>query len=300
MRLVAIMSVCGFLANLGNAEARLCVVATTEDLAYFARVIGGDAVEVKAILKGYQDPHFAAARPSYMVAVSKADLILSVGLDLEVGWLPLVLQGARNPKVLPGNPGYLDCSQFISPLDVLAAGVDRTKGDVHPKGNPHYWLDPERALAVARGIASRMKHLAPENAPLYQAGLARLEAEIVRAREEAQTILQGVEPPPIVTYHATFSYFFDRFGLSPTAYIEPKPGIPTTPSHVAWLNETLARLPRPPLFLVEPYYDPDLPRDLAARNRGRAVVVPSSVGGMVGADTYLALLTAIARAIAGG
>ncbi len=297
---IVLLSLAGLAAGMeGKAQARLRVVSTVEDLAYFARAIGGDAADVQSILKGYQDPHFAAARPSYMVTVSRADLVLSVGLDLEIGWLPLVLQGARNPDVLPGNSGFLDCSQFITPIEVPPAGADRSKGDLHPKGNPHYWLDPENALAVARGIAARMGQLDPASTSVFQGGLARLEAEIASARDEVRTMLQGVDPPAIVTYHVTFSYFFDRFGLRATAYIEPKPGIPPTPSHVATLNETLARLPRPPLFLVEPYYDPDIPREMAERTRGRAVIVPSSVGGIAGADSYRAVLTAVARAIAG-
>lgn len=302
MRQIAIVLVflVGWLAGAERvALARLRVVATTEDLAYFARVIGGDAAEVRAILKGYQDPHVAAARPSYMVAVSRADLVLSVGLDLEIGWLPLILQGARNPDVMPGHPGLLDCSQFIAPIEVPPAGPDRSKGDLHPMGNPHYWLDPDRALAVARGIAARMTQLDPGNAETFQAGLGRLEAEVAQTREEVLALLRGLDPPPLVTYHVTFSYFFERFGLRATAYIEPKPGIPPTPSHVATLNETLARLPHPPLFLVEPYYDPDIPREMAERTRGRAVIVPSSVGGVQGADSYQAVLTAITRAIAG-
>ncbi len=302
MRQIAIVLMClvGWSAGAPRAAlARLRVVATTEDLAYFARMIGGDEAEVQSILKGYQDPHFAAARPSYMVAVSRADLVLAVGLDLEIGWLPLILQGARNPDVMPGNPGFLDCSQFIAPIEVPPAGSDRSKGDLHPKGNPHYWLDPDRALAVARGIAARMEQRDPAGAPRFRQGLTRLEAEIAQARDEVQALLRGVDPPPLVTYHVTFSYFFERFGLRPTAYIEPKPGIPPTPGHVADLNDTLSRLPHPPLFLVEPYYDPDIPREMAERTRGRTVIVPSSVGGVEGADSYQAVLTAITRAIAG-
>jgi len=281
------------------ALARLRVVATTSDLAYFASVIAGDAADVQSILKGYQDPHFAAAKPSYMVAVNRADLLLAVGLDLEIGWLPLIVQGARNPRVLPGEKGFLDCSQFIEPIEVPAAGADRSKGDLHPRGNPHYWLDPQKALKVARGIAQRMQALDPSSAAMFQSGLERLEREIREAEEAVRAALRGVEPPPLVTYHVTFSYFFHRFGLGATAYIEPKPGIPPSPSHVASLETSLRALGRSPLFLVEPYYDPDIPRQLAARTGGRAVIVPSAVGGTEAADTYRSVLIALARAIAG-
>lgn len=283
----------------GPAAARLRVVTTTADLAYFANVIGGDAAEVQSILKGYQDPHFAAAKPSYMVAVSRADLVLAVGLDLEIGWFPLILQGARNPSVMPGNPGFLDCSQFIEPIEVPAGGADRSKGDLHPKGNPHYWLDPQRAIAVARGIAARMEQLEPASGATFKAGLARLEEEIRQAEEEVRSLLHSTPLPPIVTYHVTYSYFFERFGLHAVAYIEPKPGIPPSPGHVTNLHEILSRLPSPPVFLVEPYYDPDIPKNLAAKVRGRAAIVPSSVGGTDGAQTYRDMLTTLAKVIAG-
>ncbi len=237
---VAVLSVLWLAVGFAHtALARLRVVATTQDLAYFAKVIGGEAAEVQSILKGYQDPHFAAARPSYMVAVSRADLVLSVGLDLEIGWLPLILQGARNPSVMPGNPGFLDCSQFITPIEVPPAGADRSKGDLHPKGNPHYWLDPERALAVARGVAERMTQLDQGNAATFQKGLERLQDEIKKAQREVQAILTGSPSPPVVTYHVTFSYLFERFGLHATAYIEPKPGIPPTPSHLIIFSPAL-------------------------------------------------------------
>lgn len=281
-----------------EANARLRVVATTEDLAYFARVIGGQVVEVQAILKGYQDPHFASAKPSYMVAVSRADLVLAIGLDLEIGWLPLVLQGARNPNVMPGNKGFLDCSQFITPIEVPPAGADRSKGDLHPKGNPHYWLDPERASAVAQGIARRMQELDAKEAATYQAGLNNLLEEIRSAQAETRKIL-GQSTPPIVTYHVTFSYFFERFGLRAAAFIEPKPGIPPNPSHVSSLSALLGSLPAPPVFLVEPYYDPGIPKNLAAKHGGRVVVVASSVGGTKGAETYRDVLVGLAKAITG-
>lgn len=280
-----------------STHAKLRVVSTTEDLAYFARIIGGERAEVSSILKGYQDPHFAQAKPSYMVAVNKADLVLSVGLDLEIGWLPLVLQGARNPKVMPGEKGFLDCSEFIEPIEVPPSGADRSKGDLHPKGNPHYWLDPLRALAVARGIEARMEVLDPEGAQTFREGLGRLEKEIEAAKAEVERIKGNKEAPPIVTYHVTFSYFFQRFGLSPVAFIEPKPGIPPTPSHIATLEATLRSLPRPPLFLVEPYYDQDLPRRLAEKSSGRFALVASSVGGLEGVKTYSDLLKSLAKAI---
>lgn len=282
-----------------QVSAKLKVVTTTQDLGYFAKTIGGDNVEVATILKGYQDPHFATAKPSYMVQLNRADLLIFVGLDLEIGWLPLVLQGARNPAIMPGNSGCLDASQFITPIEVPPAGADRSKGDLHPKGNPHYWLDPENAAKVAKGIAERLKQLDPEHASVYDTGLNRLLSEIQRAEEEVTALLAHTNRPPIVTYHVTFSYFFTRFGLASIGFIEPKPGIPPSPGYVAELVTRLKNLPQPPIILVEPYYDQDVPRKIAEQTGGRSVLVPSSIGGTEAAQTYHDLLMEIARAIMG-
>jgi len=281
------------------AMAKIKVVTTSADLAYFARAIGGEDAEVSSILKGFQDPHFAAAKPSYMVAVSRADLLLSIGLDLEIGWLPLIVQGARNPDIMPGAPGFLDCSQFVTPIEIPAAGVDRSKGDLHPKGNPHYWLDPVNARAVASGIAGRMGEILPDAQPRFQQNLKRLRAEIDQAETEARQVLASGEKPPIVTYHVTYSYFLNRFGLSAAAFVEPKPGIPPSPSHVASLVIRLKGFSRPAVILVEPYYDQDIAKDLAAQTGARWVVTPSSIGGGETASTYRELLVSIAHAIVG-
>jgi len=287
-----------FLGISSVSLAKIRIVSTISDLAYFASVIGGDKVEVSSILRGDQDPHFASAKPSYMLMVSKADLVLSVGLDLEIGWLPLVLQGARNPKVMPGEKGFLDCSQFIEPIEVPPSGADRSKGDLHPKGNPHYWLSPLNAKKVARGIMERMALIDPSNRQFYEASYTKLEQEIDEADAHVRSLLSKTTPPPIVTYHVTFSYFLMDYGLSATAYIEPKPGIPPTPSHIATLSQTLRNLETPPVFIIEPYYEQDIPNRLARQTNGKVIIVPTSVGGVKGANSYKDMLLMIARAIA--
>jgi len=278
--------------------AKMRIVSTVSDFAYFASVIGGDKVEVSSILRGDQDPHFASAKPSYMLMLSKADLVLSVGLDLEIGWLPLVLQGARNPKVMPGEKGFLDCSQFIEPIEVPPSGADRSKGDLHPKGNPHYWLPPKNAKKVAKGIMERMSEIDPSNQKFYEASYAKLEQEINEADAQVKSMLSNTTPRPIVTYHVTFSYLFMDYGLRATAYIEPKPGIPPTPSHIASLTQTLQSLNTPPVFIIEPYYEQDIPNRLARQTNGKVIIVPTSVGGVQGANSYKDVLVMIAKAIA--
>ena len=297
--LTAALAIAGPVSSPADCQARLRVVATTQDLAWFVRSIGGPEVDASNILKGFQDPHFAAAKPSYMVEVSRADLLLFVGMDLEIGWLPLIMQGARNPTVMPGEKGSLDCSQFVTPIEVPAAGVDRSKGDLHPKGNPHYWLDPDNAKRLARGIAERLTLLEPEQAATFKGGLDGVLAEIDRADADARAVITAGPVPPIVTYHVTFSYFFRHFGLQTAGFIETKPGIPPTPSHVAGLVSMLQALAHPPVVLVEPYYDLDVPRKLGDQTHGRVVVTASSIGGTDTVKSYRDLFVGIANAIVG-
>ena len=298
-RTIALLAAAGVVALAPVAHAKTRVVSTTEDLAYFARVIGGPEVEATSILKGFQDPHFVAAKPSFMVQVSRADMLLSVGLDLEIGWLPLILQGARNPSVMPGNAGFVDCAQFVQPTEVPPAGADRSKGDLHPRGNPHYWLDPDRAKQVAWGIADRLTGLDPAHAATFAAGLKTMLAEIDAGNEAARAVLAATPASPVVTYHVTFSYFFEHFGLAPAGFIEPKPGIPPTPAHVAGLIARLKAGDHPPVLIVEPFYDMDVPRRIAEQTDAKVVLTPSSIGGVPAVTTYRDLLVAIAKAVRG-
>jgi zinc/manganese transport system substrate-binding protein len=182
---------------------------------------------------------------------------------------------------------------------VPAAGADRSKGDLHPKGNPHYWLAPENAKKVAKGIAERLTQLDPAHAAAFEAGLKALLAEIDRAESEARAILSAGPVPPVVTYHVTHSYFFGHFGLASSAFIEPKPGIPPTPAHVAALVTRIKAFERPAVILVEPFYDQDVPKRIAEQTGARVAVTPSSIGGTESAKTYRDLLVEIARAIRG-
>ena len=215
------------------AFAALNVVTTVPDLAALAKAVGGDKATVTSLSKPTQDPHFVDAKPSEALLINRADLLIAVGLELELAWLPTLQLGARNARIQTGNPGFLDASQFVKVLDVPTGQVDRSQGDVHPRGNPHYLLDPRAALAVARGIAARMEQLDPKNAATYRGNLEKFSAELEKARAGWEKRLAGLKGAPVVSYHKTTLYLADWLGFSPFAFLEPKAGIPPSPPHVA-------------------------------------------------------------------
>ena len=221
------------LAAPAPAHAALAVVATVPDLAALAREIGGPHVKVSALSLATQDPHFVDARPSATLELNRADLLLAVGMDLEIGWLPRLQTGARNPRVQRSGRGYLECAQLVSALDVPTTRVDRSMGDIHPGGNPHYLHDPRRALACARGIAGRMAELDPAHAAAYRASLDGFERRLAARRAEWERRLAPYRGKPIITYHKSWTYLTTWLGLEEIAYLEPKPGIRPSPTHVA-------------------------------------------------------------------
>ena len=234
--------------------AKLTVVASTSDLGALATEVAGDAATVDTIAKGTQDPHFIEAKPSFMVKLSRADLLISTGLELEVGWLPNIVQGARNPRVQPGARGYLELGPLIEPLEVAKGHLTRADGDVHPEGNPHFTLDPIRTGTAAILIANRLGELDAAHAA---ASLTR--AQAIKDRLEKKTKLwkdrlgrTGIKE--VVTYHKTLTYFLDRFDIKNPAILEPKPGIPPTAKHTLEVI-ALLREKKIPLILVENYFD---------------------------------------------
>ena len=224
-----------FLALLvpARAHADLAVVATVPDLAALAREIGGTHAKVSALSLATQDPHWVDPRPSATLELNRADLLLAVGMELEIGWLPKLQTGARNPKVQASGRGYLECASLVKPLDVPAGRVDRSMGDLHPSGNPHYLHDPRQALMCARGIAARMAELDPANAQAYRANLAGFERRLEARRAVWEQRLAPYRGTPIVTYHKSWVYLTQWLGLVEIAYLEPKPGIQPSPTHVA-------------------------------------------------------------------
>lgn len=284
------------------AEAKaLTVVTTTEDLAAIAREVGGDRVRVTALCRGYQDPHFVDAKPSSMVLLRNAALFVQVGRDLEVGWAPGLLQGARNPRILPGAPGFVDASAQVRVLEIPAS-VSRAQGDVHPFGNPHYWLDPANGAPIARAIRDGLKRVSPGDAALFDRRCAefeqRLATAVTRWKERARAI--GLPGRKAVTYHRSWSYFARAFELEVVDFVEPRPGIPPSPNHVQSLV-TRMKQGDVALLMMEDFFDPRLPRKISGQTGVPLLTLPTSVGAGKEIATYFDLfdhlLGAIGRAL---
>jgi zinc/manganese transport system substrate-binding protein len=268
--------------------AKLQVVTSTEDLASIAREIGKDNIDVTAIAKGYQDPHFVDPKPSYLLKLGRADLLLIVGLELEVGWLPPLLQNARNSNILPGNPGYLDASEGCRILQKPTGTVDRSMGDVHPFGNPHYWTDPENGRIIARHIAQKLSELDGAHAADFQANLKQFEDTLTAKEKEWNAIASSFTGVKVITYHNSWPNFAEAFGLDIVNHIEPKPGIPPSPAHVQDLINQIRR-DKVQLLLIEPYFDEKLPQKIAADTGAKMLLFPPSVGGVKEVKTYFDL-----------
>ena len=278
--------------GVAHAGGKLAVVTTTQDLASIAAAIGGDRVSVESLSRGYQDPHFVDAKPSYLLKLRNADLLIEVGRDLEVGWMPGLINNARNKKIQPGAPGFLDASTNVNILEV-GARVGREQGDVHPLGNPHYWLNPENGLVVAANIRDALSKLSPADAPGFQQRYAAFETHLKAKIEEWKkgAAALGLNGMKVVTYHRSWPYFADAFGLDVIDYVEPRPGVPPAPRHVQELVDEI-KAQKAGLLIVEPYFDPKLPQQIA-RNAGvPMVVLPPSVGAVPAAGDYFALFDA--------
>jgi zinc/manganese transport system substrate-binding protein len=273
----------------GAAQAKLHVVTTIETFADLARRVGGDRVEVQPLSHGYMDPHFVEPKPSLVLALNRADLLVHVGLELELGWLPPLVLGARNEKIQPGAVGNLDASSKIPVLDVPTTKVDRSMGDIHPSGNPHYWVPPDNAVVVAREIADRLQALDPAGRELYQRNLQAFEMAVAARRAEWEKQAAPLRGVKVVTYHKSWSYLSRWLGLVEVGYLEPKPGIPPSPQHVAALI-ALMRSDGVKLLIMETFY-PRNTADLVGQKSGAHVVVlPSDVGADKNAGDYFALV----------
>jgi zinc/manganese transport system substrate-binding protein len=282
--------------------ATLRVVATTQDLAAIAREIGGDTIDVTAIAKGYQDPHFVDPKPSYLLKLREADLLVIVGLELEVGWLPPLLQNARNSRILPGNPGFLDASEGCEILQKPQGSIDRSMGDIHPFGNPHYWTDPENGRIIARRIASKLENLDSPHAAQYGQNLKRFESELTEKEKKWKELAASFNGVKVITYHNSWPNFCHAFGMVVANHVEPKPGIPPSPGHVKDLEDQI-RQEKIQLLLVEPYFDEKLPQKIAHETGAKLLMFPPSVGGVSEIKTYFDLfdydLNLLKEALAG-
>jgi len=246
-----------------SAHAKLNVVATTSDIGALATAVGGADVNVETIAKGSQDPHFLEPKPSYMVKVRNADLVVSNGLSLESAWLPSLIQGGRNPKVNPGTQGYLELGGKIEPLEIPKGAVSRAAGDVHPDGNPHFMLDPVRVGQLAVVVAERLRELDPAHGADYSKRAQELKKDLETKTKDWQERIDKSGVKKVVAYHNDLLYFLERFGLKAAGFLEPKPGIPPTAQHLLDMA-TLIKNEKIGVILVENFFDTKIADRLAS------------------------------------
>ena len=273
------------------AQAQLKVVTSTTDLYDIAKAVGGDKISATHIGEGYQDPHFIEAKPSFVLQLRSADVWAFVGLDLEIGWMPLLLDGARNPRIRKGGTGYVDASTAIRVLDTPQGNVDRSMGDVHPLGNPHYWLDPENGRRIARLFKAKFTQLDPKNAAAYDANTRAFEAKLNAAERGWANDLATIRGKPVVAWHTSWRYFANYSGMNIVAFMEPKPGVPPSPSHLYTVIQTVKRTGAKAV-IMEPFYDRKV-ADLVAKQTGiKVLILPPSVGGIRSApvNDYVSLM----------
>ncbi len=277
------------LAFVPASEAKkLNVVTSTTDMAALAQEVGGDKVTVEAIAKGYQDPHFVEAKPSFLLKLKNADLLISVGLQLEIGWLPPLITQSGNPRIQVGAPGYLDASQFAEILDLPTGQVTRAMGDVHPLGNPHYWLDPNNGRRIARGIAQKLGEMDPGDSQYFQQRFQDFDRRLTAAEKNWDAQMAPYRGRKIVTYHTSWSNFVKHFGLQVVGYIEPRPGIPPTPAHTLEIIQLMKR-DSIKVVVVEPYFDLKTPNSIGSATGAKVIVLLPSVGGEKEVTDYFKL-----------
>jgi zinc/manganese transport system substrate-binding protein len=270
------------------AQGPLTVVTSTEDLASIAAEVGGDRLLVEAIAKGYQDPHFVEAKPSFILKLQRADALIVVGRELEVGWLPPLIQQSRNRRIQPGSIGYLDASLQARILDIPQGQITRAMGDVHPLGNPHYWLDPENGRIIATAIAARLSEIRPPDKTLFTDRAADFVRRLDAAGKRWQEMIAPYKGTKVVTYHRSYTNFAERFGLDVVGYVEPRPGIPPSPQHTLNLITEMKRQ-NVRLVLVEPYFDLKTPKAIGRASGAQVLVLPPSVGGAKEITDYFKL-----------
>jgi zinc/manganese transport system substrate-binding protein len=275
-------------ASPAYAQGKLTVIATTEDLASIGREIGGDRISIESIAKGYQDPHFVEAKPSFILKLQKADLLIVVGRELEIGWLPPLITQSRNSKIQPGADGYLDASLQVEILEVPTGQITRAMGDVHPLGNPHYWLDPENGKRIGKEIADKLSQLRPNDRAFFQQQLASFSSRIDEGEKRWLAMMAPYKGTKVVTYHRSFPNFAKRFGLDIMGYVEPRPGIPPTPQHTLDLINEMKRQ-NVKIVMVEPYFDLKTPNSIGRETGAEVLVMPPSVGGVKEVGDYFKL-----------
>ena len=297
MKLKSLAAIVALFAFTLLVQAKLTVVATTADLGSIAREIGGDRVEITTLAKPTEDPHFVDPKPSFIIKLNRADALLEGGAELEIGWLTPLLEGARNRKLALGQPGRVICSKGVEMLEVPTV-LDRAQGDIHAAGNPHYLTDPANAKIVASNLAAAFAQLDAGSKDFFQANLKRFITQLDTKLAEWQKALAPYQGRRIVAYHNSWPYFAKRFGVKVDLFLEPKPGIPPSPAHLAGV---IAKMKADKIGVV--FVEPQLSRRTAenvARNTGGAVVEVSHFpGGVKGTEAgYLALMDHIVNSLA--
>lgn len=278
------------------AQAKLNVVATLPDFGSLAREVGGDKIELTVLAKATEDPHFVDARPSFVVALRNADVLIDGGAELELGWLPPLLQNARNPKIEVGKPGRVQASQGIRLMNV-PTNVTRAAGDVHALGNPHFCVDPIIAKAIAQHIAKSFAAVDSANAAFYDANYKKFEATINSKLQGWGAIMQTFQDQHVVAYHDSWPYFAHRFGVNIDVFLEPKPGIPPSPSHLTDVIQKMKEL-HIKAIIVEPYHDRRIAEKVARSTDAKVIDFSQFPGGIPNTDNYVALIDQLVKRLA--
>jgi len=273
--------------TIGLSAKEIFVVTTTEDLADLVKEVGGDKVKVVSLSYGYQDPHLVEPRPSMVVQLKKADMLVKIGMDLDI-WVDSLIQAARNTNIIYGAKGYVDASVGILRLEVPGGKIDASMGDIHIYGNPHYWLDPKNAKPITKNILDGLCKISPENTEYFKNNrdsyLEKLD-KMVKIWDEKMKFYKGAK---IVTYHKTWSYFANHFNLEVIATVEPKPGIPPSPAH---LNSLIIKMKKekPVMILHEIFYPKKTSEMVSKETQVKLVILPTSVGGVKEVKDYISL-----------
>lgn len=271
-----------------QAVAAIKVVTSTADLASIVQEIGGNKVSAESLAKGYQDPHFVEAKPSFVLKLHSADLLVVVGRELEIGWLPALITQSRNSKIQPGGGGYLDGSLNAKILDIPTGQITRAMGDVHPQGNPHYWLGPDNGRRIAQAIQRKLSEISPGDAGYFAERYASFDKRLTDAEKRWNAAMAPYKGVKVVTYHRSWPNFTETFGLNVVGYVEPKPGIPPSPSHTLELMQEMKRQ-NVKVILIEPYFDSKTPKAIARETGAQVVVLAPSVGAAKDVTDYFKL-----------
>jgi zinc/manganese transport system substrate-binding protein len=281
-----------------SAAAQIRVVATTPDLASVAREIGGDKVSVVALAKPTEDPHYVDAKPSHIVTLNRADALIEGGAELELGWLPPLLENSRNSKISAGAPGRITASDGVKMLEIPTS-FDRSKGDVHSLGNPHFMIDPVTVRIVARNIESHFAQIDPANAATYNGNLSRFNAKLDAKYADWQKQLAPYRGARIVTYHKDFIYFAERFGLNIVDELEPKPGIAPSPAHLAQVIGKM-KAGNAKVILVQPFQNRKTAETVARQTGAMVLDTPEQPGAASNTNTWFDMMDNLVHTLAGG